>query len=112
MADARRDAFHVCVADVALYVPWCKHLEGITVHCMPTVLPTEDCCLLLSLPLRPFGGCSGGSLSTPKFVRRKRKSWDISVLGDHWSVQLGNLSLEGSFGHHHERSCIHSRYED
>ena len=89
---------------VALYVPWCRHLEG-----MPDVKPrphadnlkctVERPGALTSSYVRAVGqDVSPGKcvlLSTSKSVRRAMKLWDISRDGKFWRVQLDTRGLGG-----------------
>ena len=95
---------------VALYVPWCRHLEFLphikpqlyadNLKCSTTQLGL--CLSLLTLLLGMFGLLDRMFLlakcvllSTSKAVRRAMKLWDISGDGGFWKVQLDIRDLGG-----------------
>ena len=95
---------------VALYVPWCRHLDS-----LPDVKPQLDADNLKCSAGRPRAlfesanftaqyvrsvgqDVSPGKyvlLSTSKAVRRAMKLWDISGEGGFWKVQLDVRDLGG-----------------
>ena len=95
---------------VALYVPWCRHLES-----MPDVLSQLyadnlksgaerpgalfDSARFTAVHVRSVGqDVSPGKcvlLSTSKSVRRAMKLWDVSGGGSFWKVQLDVRDLGG-----------------
>ena len=75
---------------VALFVPWCRHLES-----LPDVKPqfyADSLKCSAERPVRSVGqDVSPGKcvlLSTSKSVRKAMKLWDISGEGGFWKVQL------------------------
>ena len=62
---------------VALYVPWCRHLE--TLRSVGQDVSPGKCVLL----------------STSKSVRRAVRLWDVSGSGGFWKVQLDVRDLGG-----------------
>ena len=95
---------------VALYVPWCRHLES-----LPDIKPQLHADSLKSFTVRPRAlfesayftaryvrlvgqDVSPGKcvlLSTSRAVRRAMKLWDISGDGGFWKVQLDVRDLGG-----------------
>ena len=90
---------HSMVFIVALYVPWCRHLES-----MPDVKPQLYAALFDSAGLTAHYVRSVGQdvspnkcvlLSTSKSVRMAMKHWDITGDGGCWKVQLDVMDLRG-----------------
>ena len=83
---------------VALYVPWCRHLES-----LPDVKSQFYADNLKCSAERPFAQSVGQDvspakcvlLSTSKSVRKAMKLWDVSGNGRFWKVQLDVRDLGG-----------------